>query len=98
MLSYYADTKLIYFPPKKSLFQNIKISKCNSLFTIVAKNITCKKLNFVNDEVWAGCPKLGHSTYIQTFEKGRGTDSMFSYSTGSHLYLKETVHKFFKNL
>ena len=31
--------------------------------TIVAKLIfTLKNLHFVNDEVWAGCSKLGYST------------------------------------
>ena len=35
-----------------------KFQSCS--FTIVAKLFfSCKKIYFVNDEVWAGCPKLG---------------------------------------
>ena len=49
----------------KSLFESINNFKTGSPFIIVAKLFfTLKNLNFVNDEVRAGFPKLGHSTLL----------------------------------
>ena len=41
----------------------LRKKETDSPFTSVAKLFfTCKNLYFVNDEVWAGCPKLRHAT------------------------------------
>ena len=54
------------------MFESISNSNTDSTFTIVKNSFLSVKVYvcFANDEVVAGCPKLGHGTIKTTSETG----------------------------
>ena len=60
----------VCYENNKSPFESGFKFESNSPFTIIAKLcFTSNKLYFVNDEVRAGCPKLGHTILFLNYKK-----------------------------
>ena len=63
---------LLYYENNISPFERWNNFKTDSPFTIGAKVFfTCKNLYFVNDEVKAGCPKLGRKPIKLAWQQSR---------------------------